>query len=274
MKNKNKKGFTLIETMIAVSILGIVSAFAIPAYQDYVIKSQVSEAFVAADALKKEVESQKALTNKFNINLVKIDSSSMRVDDEGNVFYTFKDKNKNIDDKLVMFYLDENNSKNNVFKWNCISDLDKKYLPSSVECFIDDEKTDNSSSEEDAKNEYDDEILFSIGDGSFGSGYNHLYLHSISKNESLIINHENNSISFTSKSNPNLNFNYNFKSKDDLIDVLFNNKIISDENGQKKSLKGFVSNLQPGSFASFNPRLNFAKNFKDAFDVYVSENIK
>jgi type IV pilus assembly protein PilA len=46
------KGFTLIELMITVAIVGILAALAIPAYQDYVIKSQVSEGFVLAEGAK------------------------------------------------------------------------------------------------------------------------------------------------------------------------------------------------------------------------------
>lgn len=60
-----RKGFTLIELMIVVAIIGILAAVAIPAYQDYTAKAQSSEAFILLSGLKHpiaEAMSQDPLT--------------------------------------------------------------------------------------------------------------------------------------------------------------------------------------------------------------------
>jgi type IV pilus assembly protein PilA len=52
IKRDLNKGFTLIELMIVVAIIGILAAIALPAYQDYTIRTKVSEGIILAGALK------------------------------------------------------------------------------------------------------------------------------------------------------------------------------------------------------------------------------
>jgi type IV pilus assembly protein PilA len=52
MKRTLQKGFTLIELMIVVAIIGILAAVALPAYQDYTVRAKVSEAIIAATSPK------------------------------------------------------------------------------------------------------------------------------------------------------------------------------------------------------------------------------
>lgn len=49
------KGFTLIELMIVVAIIGILAGIAIPAYQDYTIRAQITEGFAIAEELKPKI---------------------------------------------------------------------------------------------------------------------------------------------------------------------------------------------------------------------------
>jgi type IV pilus assembly protein PilA len=50
MKRSMQKGFTLIELMIVVAIIGILAAVALPAYQDYTVRAKVSEVILAASS--------------------------------------------------------------------------------------------------------------------------------------------------------------------------------------------------------------------------------
>ena len=63
-----QKGFTLIELMIVIAIIGILAAIAIPAYQNYTIRSQVTEGLSLADGFKTSISEYYDQNGAFPVN--------------------------------------------------------------------------------------------------------------------------------------------------------------------------------------------------------------
>jgi len=69
MKRRMQQGFTLIELMIVIAIIGILAAIAIPMYQDYTVRTKVSEAVVAASPCKLGVSESWSANNQWASSL-------------------------------------------------------------------------------------------------------------------------------------------------------------------------------------------------------------
>ncbi len=78
-----QKGFTLIELMIVVAIIGILAAIAIPAYQDYTIRAQVSEGMNLAAAAKAAVSESFLNRGVAPVNRMQAGMSNLPADTNG-----------------------------------------------------------------------------------------------------------------------------------------------------------------------------------------------
>lgn len=142
--NKMQKGFTLIELMIVIAIIGILAAIALPAYQDYTIRAKVSEGMVLADAAKTTVGEYRqsqgiwaptaatagmaATISTKNITSVKLGSPV------SNIEVTFSGSLDPVVSAKKVVFVGTVDTTSGVIKWTCntsANTIAQKYLPAA-----------------------------------------------------------------------------------------------------------------------------------------------
>ena len=136
-----QKGFTLIELMIVVAIIGILAAIALPAYQDYTARAQMSEAMVLADGQKGAVTEYYADKGVFpgsNASAGIADAASIAgkyvaqvaVGTSGVITATMKASQVAAGIKSATLSLEPNPGSGSV-TWTCTSSASDKFVPAA-----------------------------------------------------------------------------------------------------------------------------------------------
>ena len=131
-----QKGFTLIELMIVVAIIGILAAVALPAYQDYTVRAKVSELILAASSAKTTL-SEKFQTAPSNatfgtgvtINVIGKIATAL-VDTLGTIVVTGAAASTSTGAAVTVTMTATANSVTGTMTWSCIG-TPGKYLPAS-----------------------------------------------------------------------------------------------------------------------------------------------
>jgi type IV pilus assembly protein PilA len=140
MKRSMQKGFTLIELMIVVAIIGILAAVALPAYQDYTVRAKVSEVVLAASGGKTAVsEAYQTLGHMPKVGSEGFTSQaspyvastiySKTSDTVGVITATATAKETKISGGTII--LTGTANADGVVSWVCTGSIDQKYKPAN-----------------------------------------------------------------------------------------------------------------------------------------------
>lgn len=131
-----QQGFTLIELMIVVAIIGILAAVALPAYQDYTIRAKVTEVVLAASAPKSSIaefyQDRGTLPSTQSIGTIDTKSKYVAsVEWSGTVITANASGEAKIVGKTITLTPTSAGAGAGQLNWTCAGTIDKKYLPAS-----------------------------------------------------------------------------------------------------------------------------------------------
>jgi type IV pilus assembly protein PilA len=129
-----QQGFTLIELMIVVAIIGILAAVALPAYQDYTVRAKVSEVILAASSAKTVVSEAAQVGSGLPAALDVASQSSTYVESVGYASSVITATTKAIGPisaSNTVTLTGTYNSTTGQVTWACASSISAKYMPAS-----------------------------------------------------------------------------------------------------------------------------------------------
>lgn len=141
MNRTMQKGFTLIELMIVVAIIGILAAVALPAYQDYTVRAKTSEVVLAASGGKTAVAEAYQTLGHMPLNISSAGFATQASPYVSSVTYTSGSATA----ATITAYASTKEAKISgatvelrgsadtvgVVTWTCSGSIDKKYLPAN-----------------------------------------------------------------------------------------------------------------------------------------------
>jgi type IV pilus assembly protein PilA len=139
MKKQVQKGFTLIELMIVIAIIGILAAVALPAYQDYTVRAKASELILAAGSGKNSVSEYVIINSTFPDAGFKIQNntstmvSSVAYDTTNKRIVIVSESNASGLGQAVEIFLTATRNPSGGVNWVCTANKGTRFMPGSCQ---------------------------------------------------------------------------------------------------------------------------------------------